>query len=57
MAAENEGQTVKVKVSFTDDADNLEYADQRGYGGGWRPPSRSAKPTWPVPRRRSPTTP
>ena len=34
LAAADEGKTIKVKVSFTDDADNEENADQRGHGRG-----------------------
>ena len=33
LVADDEGKTIKVKVSFSDDANNAENADQRGDGG------------------------
>ena len=46
----DEGQTIKVRVSFTDDAGNPGDADQRGNGGG------AAPPQLPGPRESPPST-
>ena len=54
LVAADQGTTVKVTVSFTDDANNARDADQRGDGdrlGGGRTPPRRARRRSPARRR------